>query len=54
MLEVERAPVVGGDRSGPQRNGGKCIPGKVGLVGGHIFDSENPYVAAILPCRRLH
>jgi hypothetical protein len=49
VLEVERAPVFGGDQSGRQRNGGKCIPGKVGVVDGHIFDSENPYVAAILP-----
>ena len=32
MLEVERAPIVGGDQSGRQRNGGK-----VGMLGGHIF-----------------
>ena len=31
MLGVERAPVVGGDQSGRQRNKGKCIPGKVGM-----------------------
>jgi hypothetical protein len=45
VLEVERAPVFGGDQSGRQRNGGKCIPGKVGVVDGHIFTGSPPKVA---------
>ena len=53
MPEVERAPVWEGTSRVVSATEESVFQGRFGMVAGHIFDSEKPYVAAILPCCRL-